>query len=81
MEGYCGVVVNVLDGAIIVSHFQLQSRRYVHFWIYTFEKGNNTLTPVSCGLQSKTTVLLQGWIWYEITREDWYAIKEKIESK
>ena len=31
----------------------------------------------SYGLNNTTTVLLQGWLWYEITHERWHAFKQK----
>ena len=33
--------------------------------------------PLSYGLSSTTTFLLEGWIWHQITQEDWYAIKQQ----
>ena len=41
--GLRGVVVNVLDGNISVSEFELQSRYYVISWINIFRKGMNLL--------------------------------------
>ena len=38
-----GVVANMLDSNVVVNDFELQSRYYVHFWIYTFGKGMNLL--------------------------------------
>ena len=34
-------------------------------------------SPPSYGLISTTTVFTEGWLWYEITQEGWYAIKTK----
>ena len=39
-----GVVVNVLNCDIVVSHSELQSCYYVHFQINTFGKG---ISPIS----------------------------------
>ena len=41
----CDVVVNVPDGDIVGSQFELQSRYYVHFRTDTFEKGIQPLFP------------------------------------
>ena len=43
--GFCGVVINVLDGDIIVSEFNLQSRYVIHFWANTLDKVVNILIP------------------------------------
>ena len=37
------IVANVLDCNIVVSEFELQSRRYVVFWTSTFGKCMNSL--------------------------------------
>ena len=37
----------------------------------------NSLIPLSYVLNSTITVLQQGWNWYQITHEGWYAIKTK----
>ena len=60
-----GVMANMLDCGIIISEFELQWYNYFHF-------RNNTL--VKC---INFLILLQGWFWYWITHESWYAIKSK----
>ena len=40
-------------------------------------KGMNPAYPPSYGLNSITTVLLETWLWDEITYKGWYAIKTK----
>ena len=40
-----GVVANVLNGDIIVSHFDLQSFHYVHFRTSVLEKDMNNFIP------------------------------------
>ena len=60
----CGVMVKVNDCRIVVSKFELQSRYYVHFWTNTLRKGKTSPYPPSYGLNSTSTVLLEGWIWY-----------------
>ena len=49
---------------IVVIKFELQSRYYVHFRINTLGKVMNPLIPPSYGrgVDSTTTVLLQGWV-------------------
>ena len=59
-----GVVANVLDFDIVVIEFELQSHYYVHFQIHTVRKGMNNLIHYIFVLNSTTTVLLEGWIWY-----------------
>ena len=58
---------------IEVSEFEIQSPHFVHFH---FGKIRTFLSP-SYGLNSITTVLLQGLIWHYITHDDWYAIKPR----
>ena len=43
----CGIMVNVLDGNILVNLFELQWRYYVHFW--TNWKGMSHLIPSATG--------------------------------
>ena len=50
---------------------------YVHFRTNTLGKSMNPLTPSSYGLNSITAVLLQGWLWYQITHKSWYALKQR----
>ena len=69
-------MVEALDYEIVVSMFELQSRYYVHFRIIPLRKVW-TPYPPSYGLNSTTTVLLEGWILYYITQEGWYAIKQQ----
>ena len=65
-----GVMAKVLDCEIVVSEFELQSVYYVHFWTNSFGKDMN-LSILACnGLNNTTTILLQGWFWYQITPED-----------
>ena len=59
-----GVMVKVMDCGIVVSEFELQSRYYVHFRTNTLgEKYQPPYLP-SYGLNSTTTVLLEGWLWH-----------------
>ena len=39
----CGVMVKTLDGRILVSEFEFQSRYYVHFRTNTLGKGMNPI--------------------------------------
>ena len=54
----CGLMVEAMDGGIVVSEFVLQSRYYVHFRANTLGKGMNPPYPPSYWLNSTTTVLL-----------------------
>ena len=36
---------------------------------------------LSYRLNTNTTVLLEGWIWYKITQEGWYAIKQQTNPR
>ena len=62
---------------ILVNEFQLQLCYYAYFRTNALEKDLNLLISLSFGLNSTTTVLLQGWIWHLIIHEDWYVIKNK----
>ena len=58
---------------IVVHNFEVQSRYYVHL-----RNGMNLFTPPTIfGINSTTTVFLQGWIWHQINHEGCYAIKDK----
>ena len=59
---HSAILVNALDCGIVVSKFKLQSCYYVHFWANTPGKGMKPSYPPSYGLNSTTTVLLEGWI-------------------
>ena len=72
------MVANELDYDIGVREFKLQSWYYIHFQTNTLSKSINLLIPtLNYGLNSTTTVLLQGQLWHEITHKDWYAIKQR----
>ena len=62
-----GVVVNVLDCSI--SRKQIWPIIF-NFWTNTFENGMKSLIPFSNGLNSTTTVLLQGWLWHLLGRSN-----------
>ena len=78
----CSIYDRVLAWRIIfldVTLLKSSSIRVItyFYYIYYFQfwKGMNPLTP-SCGLNSITAILLQGWLWQWITHDGWYAIKE-----
>ena len=54
-------VAKVLGYNIGVNEFGLQSHNYINFLINTLRKGKNSLLPVSYGLHSTTTLLLNGF--------------------
>ena len=61
----CDVVAHVLDCNIVVSEFKFQLHCYIHFWSNALRKAMNPfLIPPSYGLNSTTTVFLQGWLWH-----------------
>ena len=65
MSNPCDIVVNVPNCTIIVNEFKLQSCYYVYFLINTLGKGMYQLFPTSgYGLNSTTTVSLQGRLWH-----------------
>ena len=70
-----GVMVKATDCGIVVSEFELQLRYYVHFQTCPWEKYEPP-NPPSYGLNSTTTVLLEGESWHWITQGGWYAIKQ-----
>ena len=74
-----GVVDNLVDYDIIVSEFELQSCYYVYFGTNALWKGMKRILP-KYGLNSITPVLLQGCLWHYINREDWYTIKQRIQT-
>ena len=43
---------------------------------YSWERYEPSYPP-SYGLNSTTTVLLEGWLWHLLTYKGWYAIKQK----
>ena len=55
-----GVIANALDCGHEVNEFELQSRYYVFFRIYTLVQGMNP----SNRFNSVTAILLQGWFWH-----------------
>ena len=58
-ESPYGIMANVMDCNFVVSEFKFQLC-YIHLQINTLEKAMNTLVPFIYGLNSTTTVLLQG---------------------
>ena len=54
------MAAEVLNCDIVVNEFEFQSRCYVHCWTNTLEIGINPFISISGGLNSITTVLLQG---------------------
>ena len=70
-------MVKAMDCWIVISEFELQSRYYVQFWTNTHGEGYETplSPPPAMGLNSTTIVLLDGWLWHQITYNGWYAIK------
>ena len=57
-----GVMVKAMDYGIVVSEFILQSRYYVHFRANTLGAKYEPSYPPSYGLNSTTTIILEGWL-------------------
>ena len=76
-----GVMVKALDRGIAASKFKPQLCYYIHFQINTLGKGMTPPYPPGYGLNSTTTVLLEGWLWHWITYKGWYAIKQRNQTK
>ena len=76
-----GVMVKAMDCGIVVSEFEFQLHYYVHFETNTLGKGMNPSYPTNYGLNSNTAVLLENWIWHQITYKGWYAIKERNQNQ
>ena len=74
------VVVNMLDCNMVDSEFERQSRYYVQFRTNTIRIIWTPLSPNSYRLNSITAVFLQGWLWYKIAHEGWYAIKQSYKT-
>ena len=69
-----GLDHDVLHSGYLASGFEPSSCYYVDFWIYTF--GKEIHHPPSDGLNSTSSVLLDGCFCHLITQEDWNAIKK-----
>ena len=69
-----------MDWSLKINEFELQSCSYVHFRTSNPEKSMNLLIPSPYGLKRITVILLQGWIWHRVTREDWHAIKQRYHT-
>ena len=64
------------------SEDKLQSHYYIHFQTNTLEQVMNPLIPSPrYSSNSTTTILLQGWLWNNITHKGWYAIKQRSQTK
>ena len=74
-----GVMTKVIKNCLEVSEFELRLRSYVQLGLIFLEKGWNPLSPSWYGLNSISTVLLQG---FDIK---WpakvFAIKQKKKKK
>ena len=66
-------MAKMLDCGLKVREFKFQAHYYIHFQTNTLGKG---ITP-NYRSNSNTNVVLQGWLWYKITHEGWYAIKQR----
>ena len=66
--------VKAMDCGIVLSS---NSSRAITFTFGLIILGKVwTPNPLSYGLNSTTAVLLEGWRWYQITHQGWYAIKQ-----
>ena len=57
-------LANVLKCEILVNVFELPLYYWIHFWVNTIMNVTKPLIAPSYGLNSSTTVLLQGWLWH-----------------
>ena len=82
-ERWSGISVLAVrhDDNIVVIKFTLQSCYCIHFWTNALGKAMNSHYPHSCGINSTTTVFLQRWFLHWITHKDWYAIKQRNQTK
>ena len=76
-ESSCCVKTNILDCNIVVSEFEL-NLYYVNLEV---EKGRDPF--IAWALTEILLILffLQGWLWYLIICESWYAIKQTNQTK
>ena len=74
------VHLSVLNCDIVVSEFELHLHYYGHFQTHTLGKGINNLILSSYWLNTTNTTLLQEWLWNWITRESWYALKQRNQA-
>ena len=64
------VVTNKIDCDVGRSEFELKLHKYVYFRTNTDAKGMNLLiTAPNVRLNSTISVLLQGWLWHQMTFE------------
>ena len=80
LRGCLHVMVKAMDCRIVVREFEPQLRYYIHFRTNTLGKGMALSYPPSYGLNSTTTVLLEGWVWHWITHKGWYDIKQRNQT-
>ena len=69
---------NVLVCEIVIIEFQLHY--YVPFQTNTLIKGMNSFILLCFCLISTTTIFWQEWLWYKLTHDGYYAIKQKTEQ-
>ena len=73
-------MAKVLDSGLEVNEFELQLCCYVLFQTDTLGESYDSFIPTSCHncvLNIITAVLLQGWLWHQITQEGWYATEQR----
>ena len=75
----CDVVANVLDGNIVESEFKHQSCYFVGFRTKNPEKGMTHLIHPAIGLI--VPLQFKDELWHIITRQGWYAIKERNQTE
>ena len=76
-----GIVDKVLDCNIIVCEFEFQLTYSIHFWFYVWWEMYKHPFPTSNGLNGINSVLLDGRLWYKITNDGWYVIKQRNQTK
>ena len=59
---------------------QTIGKHFNHFAKVQWPKVWTPLIPPAMFLNSTTLVLLKGWLWYWITYEGWYGIKQKKQT-
>ena len=64
----------------IMSMWEFKFQSSIHFKTNAPWERYEPPYPPSYGLNSTTTVLLEGWIWHSITQEGWYAFKNNKQT-
>ena len=80
-EGHHDIVANILDCDIVESSNSSHAIAFIFELIPLGRVWTPIIPPPSYRLNSTTSVLLQGWLWHQITHKGWYVIKQSNQTK